>query len=121
MQEKVTISIIALMIISSCLFANEKKPKIDFYGTHSSVQDTNTLLLTQDLFFTQLSNTQRFSINDLRNTQFDKKLLDSPFTSEYVFYMDITQKETDWICVLHLISKDTKIDTTYSRTYPGYY
>jgi len=112
---------IVIFLTFSFLFTQETVLQLDFYGSISDVEDTNTLHLTEDLFYTQLVSTRRFAIKDIRNTVFNQKLLDSPFTSDYIFYMDISQKESQWSCVLHLINKNSKQDITLSRDYVGYY
>jgi hypothetical protein len=121
MSKKRLFFVIIVFFTSSFLFTQQSLLQVDFYGAVSNAEDTNTLHLTEDLFFTQLVSTHRFSITDLRNTIFTTNLLDSPFTSEYVFYMDISQKDSQWTCGLHLINKNTKQDISISREYLGYY
>lgn len=121
MYKKSVYLLLITFFISSFLFTQQINSQVDFYGSISNVEDTDTLDLTEDLYFTQLVSLNRFKVNDLRDRLFTHSIFDDTFTSQYVFYMDISQQESKWTCILHLINKDEKKDITFSSEYLGYY
>ncbi|OJF75961.1 MAG: hypothetical protein BKP49_09060 [Treponema sp. CETP13] len=113
---------VCVFLISSFVFSQViTKPIVSVYGSASNAKDTDTLVLTQNLFFTQLINSGRFIVHDLRKTIYTPELLEKSESTDFVFYMDIIQEDLAWTCILHLINIETKKDITLSRKYPGYY
>ncbi|MBQ9238578.1 MAG: hypothetical protein IJ191_04585 [Treponema sp.] len=100
---------------------------LDFYGIISPDADGSMVTMTQDLYYTQLSDLTGGQVSDLRN---------SAFAAEYsagkapavpgrntAFYAVITKGSPAgaWQCVLHLVTPATGQDISYQTEFDSYY
>lgn len=98
---------------------------IDFYGIVSQDIDINMAKMTSDLYYTQLSEINTFSVSDKRsdillNKAPDKNTFDS---NKLAFYISITKdKASDrWTSVYHVYDKNEESEKTKSNQYDSFY
>ncbi len=97
---------------------------IDYYGIVCTEIDSNMAKMTSDLYFTQLSDLQTFTINDLR----EKEYRDTPpenflNNSNLAFYVTIQKNANSekWQTQLHLINKNANINQIEKKEYESFY
>lgn len=120
----INILILFLFLIPENFFG-QNVYNIDYYGIVSSEVDENLYKMTSDLYYTQLSEINSFSITDKRSENHlsiapEKEILSNTNLS---FYAVIEKKEnsTTWVATLNLIDKKNSLKRTDTKEYDSYY
>ncbi|MCR4734741.1 MAG: hypothetical protein K5829_07060 [Treponema sp.] len=117
---KLAISTLLFFTISNFLFG--QKLVIDYYGITSTQLDANIAKMTSDLYFTQLSEIQNFSVNDKRSDEanFSK---DNFADDTISFYVMVTQDEVSskWIITYNIVNKLLKTEYSESKKFDSFY
>lgn len=102
---------------------------VDYYGVFSPDADKNMLKMTEDLFFTQLSEMD-FTLNDKRsfgaNTYSNPEEIDysSATKNSLSFFVEI-KREGDalskWLCVISIKDNDSSSISNFKKEYDSYY
>lgn len=101
---------------------------IDFYGVVSTDADRNMINMTEDLFYTQLSEMD-LNLNDMRSPEFiDNYLSDSPATffessdDSFSIYIVINKLPSmKWKCTISLRNNSSEKVQSSSQEYDSYY
>ena len=114
---------IVLLIFSAALAAQSYN--IDYYGIVSTEIDANMSKMTSDLYYTQLSEINNFSVEDKRTTP---SLSDRPDSSEFSdgrlsFFTLITKeaKSDKWITTYFVVDKSKNEEHSKRKTYDSFY
>lgn len=107
------------------LFVAAQSYNIDYYGIVSSDIEPNMAKMTSDLYYTQLSEINNFSITDKRAAA---SMTQSPSIDSYSalalsFYAEIA-KDSDgasWKTTLHVVDKSKNEEHTLTRQYDSFY
>ena len=107
------------------LFVAAQSYNIDYYGIVSSDIEPNMAKMTSDLYYTQLSEINNFSITDKRTAA---SMTQSPSVDSYSalalsFYAEIA-KDSDgasWKTTLHVVDKSKNEEHTLTRQYDSFY
>ena len=106
-------------------FLHSQEFEIDYCGIFSDALDLNMAKLTSDLYFTQLSEIQGFSVTD-RRSEFKFKeyenLDKSTFTpAKKTFFAVINKKENsdNWLAVFHIVHENSEV--TKTKEYDSFY
>ena len=119
------IAVSIFLFAFSAFFAGAQPLEIDYCGIFSDDLDQNMSKLTSDLYYTQLSELQNFTVVDKR-TQFDSKNLDSLDKSLFseeskTFFAEINKNPSNdkWETVFHIFYEGNEV--TKSKEYDSYY
>jgi hypothetical protein len=114
-----------ILFIFCAFFSEAQTFEIDYCGIFSEALDQNMAKLTSDLYYTQLSEIQNFSVVDKR-AQFEKTQLQdvdkSVFTStNKTFFAEINKKPSSdkWLTVFHIFYEGNEV--TKVKEYDSYY
>lgn len=121
--KKSTFLSILLFFFSAILSAQNYN--IDYYGIVSSEIDSNMSKMTSDLYYTQLSEINNFSVEDKRTTPCLIERPDSQDFSEssLSFFTVITKdsKSDKWITTYYVIDKKNNEEHSKHKTYDSFY
>lgn len=121
-KKKVFIYLIPLLF-SLCLFGQTYN--IDYYGIVSKEIDSNMAKMTSDLYFTQLSEINNFSVSDKRDGVLLNSIPDNSIFSEnkLSFFTEIIKEEaTDkWIAKFYVVDKSNQLVHSKEKKYDSYY
>lgn len=111
---------IGLFFIALCTVVNSQtiKPTIAFYSAVSDSQDTDTIKMTQDLFYSQIATLDQYQLIDYRNTKWSPE---TKKTENISFYSEIQEKNGGWNCTLIAYDTLSGKTTTDTRQYESYY
>ena len=127
MQKKqIRFCLVSIILFAYCAFFTVAQSlEIDYCGIFSDSLDQNMSKLTSDLYFTQLSELQNFTVVDKR-AQFDSKNLDSLDKSLFsekskTFFAEIIKNPSNdkWLAVYHIFYEGSEV--TKSKEYDSYY
>jgi len=118
--------IISIIFIFAAIFtARAQDYEIDYCGIFSDDLDLNMAKLTSDLYYTQLSEFQNYSVND-RRSEFNQKEIENLDTSLFsedkkTFYVEICKKASSdkWLVIFHLSFQNAESEKT--KEYDSYY
>lgn len=125
---KKTFFLIFSLIYLQSVSSNESQ-LIDYYGVFSPDADKNMIKMTEDLFFTQLSE-MNISINDRRRLTGNAGLTSSDIdfseseNKAMSFYVEIKRKGdalSKWNCTIFLKNNSTQHIASFNREYDSYY
>lgn len=98
---------------------------IDYYGIVSTQIDSNMSKMTSDLYYTQLSEINTFSVSDKRTDSSLSKVPDNSVLSDNAlsFYTVITKNEADdsWITTIYVIDKKNQEQHSKQKQYDSFY
>ncbi|MCR5698789.1 MAG: hypothetical protein K6G52_03995 [Treponemataceae bacterium] len=117
MKKRIVCALLINLIFSS-LFAQNR---VGFFAAVSDSQDTSTIKLTEDLYFSKASLLPNVNVVDYRNRNFSEKDLSKYSDVTYVFYPEIQEEGTGWICTFHGINLATKKQFSLEKKYDLYY
>ena len=118
-----------LLSLRLTLIYSIESNQIDYYGVFSSDADKNMVKMTDDLFFTQLSE-MNLSIHDRRliTGNSGHSLTDIDFSEAeekaMSFYVEIKRKGdalSKWTCTIFLKNNSTQNIASFNREYDSYY
>jgi hypothetical protein len=98
----------------------QSSSSIIYYGAVSNSSDTGIIGMTQALFFTQLTQLDKYTIIDRQGTRYSEDALASAGNAT-VFYVEIKEADGGWECTLHALKPSQKRSAEYSKTYDTYY
>ncbi|MCR4953699.1 MAG: hypothetical protein K6A43_06435 [Treponema sp.] len=117
---KHTLCIFLFFII--CNFAFGQKTSIDYYGINSDQLDSNIAKMTSDLYYTQLSELNNFSVNDKRTS--DSVISRSNFSKDAIsFYASVSQDEVSgkWLITYNVIDGNDNSEYSDTKKFDSYY
>ena len=121
-KKSITISII-LFLVSSSLFCQNYK--IDYYGIVSTEIDANMSKMVSDLYYTQLTEINNFSVTDKRTAENLSERPDSSiFVNDKLSFFTIIQKETKsdkWLTTYYVVDKTKNEEHSKIKTYDSFY
>lgn len=117
---------VSIILFAFCaFFADAQSLEIDYCGIFSDDLDQNMSKLTSDLYYTQLSELQNFTVVDKRS-QFDSKnpgSIDKSLFAEKskTFFAEINKNPSNdkWQTVFHIFYEGNEV--TKSKEYDSYY
>lgn len=119
-MKKGIISIFLFIFSHFVLLAQNRN--VFFYGPISSSKDVATTKLTSDLFYSQLESLPGYNLIDKRDLTFQENYIsDISEENTLLFYTEIQEDGTNWVCTLRLIDSITKQSHSKTTTYDGYY
>ena len=122
-NKKFILKTLFFIFFSFSLFAQNFNT-IDYYGIVCTEIDPNMAKMTSDLYYTQLTELQNFSINDLREKEFTE-IEPNNFQndSNLAFYVCIEKlpNTEKWQTQIHLINKKANINQTEKKQYESFY
>ena len=114
-----------VLFLFFAFFAGAQTVEIDYCGIFSDDLDQNMSKLTSDLYYTQLSELQNFTVVDKR-AQFDSKNLDTVDKTLFseknkTFFAEINKNPSNdkWQTVFHIFYEGNEV--TKSKEYDSYY
>lgn len=112
----------AIFISLTTLFAADLY-NIDYYGVFSEDLDENMIVMTSDLYWSQLTGIQNFSVEDQRKTSFNIGDSSSLSKYNYSFYSVVRKKENSskWEATFHLVSNALGSNYSATKDYDSYY
>jgi hypothetical protein len=112
-------SLLAAVFFQSAVCA-QSSSSIIYYGAVSNSSDTGIINMTQALFFTQLTQLEKYTIIDRQSIRYSDDALLSAGNAT-VFYVEIKEADGGWECTLHALNPSQKRHAEYSKTYDTYY
>ena len=96
---------------------------IDYYGVFSEDLDENMIVMTSDLYWSQLMGIQDFSVEDQRESSFDINDASSLSAYNYSFYSVVRKKENSskWEATFNLVSNALNTKFSATKDYDSYY
>ena len=118
--------VISILLFVFCsFFINAQALEIDYFGIVSDDLDLNMAKLTSDLYYTQLSEFQNFTVVDKRS-QFDAKDINSVDKSLFVlnnksFFAEINKNPSNdkWQAIFHIFYEGNEASKV--KEYDSYY
>lgn len=118
-MKKRTSILLVFSLISSFCFSQSSKSTIVFYSAVSDSADSSMIKLTQDLFYSQLSALDAYTVIDKRNEDYTSSNIDND--NDYIFYVEIQQSENNWVCTLNAFSTSNGYHAISTKEYESYY
>ncbi len=125
MKKKGKLLYIIYFLISSSFYLFGQSYNIDFYGVVSQDIDSNMAKMTSDLYYTQLSEINSFSVSDKRK---EDLLSESPNEDSFdptklAFYISIVKEKSSekWTAIYHVYDKSNESEKTKSNQYDSFY
>ena len=122
LKKSVLISII-LFIFSASLTAQNYT--IDYYGIVSTEIDENMSKMTSDLYYTQLTEINNFTVSDKRTTPSLKNRPDiSAFSETALAFFTLITKDSDsdkWITTYYVIDKANNEEHSKQKNFDSFY
>lgn len=125
MKKKVKLLNIIYLLFFSSIYLFGQSYNIDFYGIVSQDIDINMAKMTSDLYYTQLSEINTFSVSDKRKddllSEFPNK--DTFDSTKLAFYISINKDKISdkWTTVYHVYDKLNESEKTKSNQYDSFY
>lgn len=91
--------------------------KITFYGAVSSSNDSATISMTEDLYFSHVKSLPQILLEDKRSIKYEQ----GKGTEDISFYPEIEEKNGLWVCTLVAINNKNGKTVTNTREYDSYY
>lgn len=111
-----------MLCLSAALLSAQAKPALYVYASSSSSGDSAVIKMTEDLFFSQLSAADLFTVRDMRSSEYSAaELTRYGSGNSLFFYTQIYEKDGQWFLKLHLIDGATGKETVLENNYDGYY
>lgn len=135
LKEKKFFCIVSFLFFLATLQA-QQKIVVDFYATVTNSFDKNTILMTQDLYYSHLASLDDIVLNDRRSTQFNEPdfvdlltnkanaNVENDKTCHIAFYAQITESNTgngNWTCSLNAVNLLSGVHIKKQDTYSSYY
>ncbi len=121
--KKSLIITILLYLINTA--ATAQAYSIDYYGIVSTEIDANMSKMTSDLYYTQLSEINNFSVSDKRSAPSLSERPDSSgFQDGKLSFFTLITKDTNsdkWITTYYVVDKSRNEEHTKKKTYDSFY
>lgn len=118
-----SIFLFIISAITSGLFAQSYS--IDYYGIVSTEIDANMSKMTSDLYYTQLSEINNFSVTDKRSAaSLSERPDSSQFSDNTLSFFTIIKKDTNsdkWITTYYVVDKAKNEEHSKQKTYDSFY
>lgn len=119
---KLKIHIFLFLFLTAEIFAQNYN--IDYYGIVATNIDSNMAKMTSDLYFTQLSEIQNFTVNDKRTVQISLTIDKTQFSEQNLsFFSELQKDPTDekWNVIFHIVDNKSKNEQTETKIYDSFY
>ena len=119
---KLKIHIFLFLFLTAEIFAQNYN--IDYYGIVATNIDSNMAKMTSDLYFTQLSEIQNFTVNDKRTAQISLTIDKTQFSEQNLsFFSELQKDPTDekWNVTFHIVDNKSKNEQTETKIYDSFY
>ena len=93
---------------------------IFYYGTVSNSSDAGIISMTEELFYTQLMQLDKYSVIDRRDTRYSEGVLKQA-DGGAVFYAEIMESDGAWECTLHALNPARQKHALFNKKYDTYY
>jgi hypothetical protein len=93
---------------------------IFYYGAVSNSSDAGIISMTEDLFFTQLAQLEKYSVVDRREIRYSEDALKQGGAAS-VFYAEIMEVDGVWECTLHALNPSQNKHALFTKKYDTYY
>lgn len=113
---KFVVYILSIFITCNRVVATD----VEFYSLTSTLSDTSKVQMTEDLLFTQLMSLQKYRIIDKRPLNYAGST-DSLNGDTLVFYGELHEKDSQWICTLWLEHPFQNKKVRVSGSYDSYF
>ena len=111
-----------MLCLPAAFLSAQAKPALYVYASSSSSGDSGVIKMTEDLFFSQLTSSDLFTVHDKRSTEYSSaELTRYGSGNSLFFYTQIYEKDGQWFLKLHLIDGATGKETVLENNYDGYY
>lgn len=116
---------ISILLILFSLPVFSQTYNIDYYGIVSTEIDANMSKMTSDLYYTQLSEINNFSVSDKRNTPSLAERPDTDaFSENTLSFFTLINKDTNsdkWITTYYVVDKARNEEHSKKKTYDSFY
>lgn len=111
-----------MLCLPAAFLSAQAKRALYVYASSSSSGDPAVIKMTEDLFFSQLSAADLFTVRDMRSSEYSAAELTRYGSADSLFfYTQIYEKDGQWFLKLHLIDGATGKETVLENNYDGYY
>ncbi len=111
-----------MLCLPAAFLSAQAKRALYVYASSSSSGDSAVIKMTEDLFFSQLSAADLFTVRDMRSSEYSAAELTRYGSADSLFfYTQIYEKDGQWFLKLHLIDGATGKETVLQNNYDGYY
>lgn len=101
---------------------SEAKRSVVFFGAVSSSEDTATIKLTEDLYYSQMLSLTSFSVKNRRDVVWNPSIANEyESTDSILFHAEIQEKNSGWQCTLTALDMKSGQATSKTFFYEGYY
>lgn len=101
---------------------SEAKRSVIFFGAVSSSQDTATIKLTEDLYYSQMLSLSSLSVKNRRDIIWNPALANEyTSTDSILFHAEIQEKNSGWQCTLSALDMGSGLAASKTFFYEGYY
>ncbi|BDC93238.1 TP0183 family DNA metabolism protein [Treponema bryantii] len=118
-------SILSAILLIFTAVLSAQSYNIDYYGIVSTEIDANMSKMTSDLYFTQLSEINNFSVSDKRTTPNLSERPDaSEFTEGKLSFFTLITKDTNadkWITTYYVVDKTKNEEHSKRKIYDSFY
>ena len=117
-MKKKFLVIFAILFIHTILSA---EGIIEFYSTQSESADVEMIGMTTDLYYSQLQNTNGYSVIDKRDREYNAITKTKGGINFYAQIEQASEDEGLWTCTLHAIDGKTNKESYIVKNYESYY
>lgn len=101
---------------------SEAKKSVVFFGAVSSSQDTATIKLTEDLYYSQMLSLSSLSVKNRRDIVWNPSISNEyAGTDSILFHAEIQEKNSGWQCTLSALDMQSGLASSKTFFYEGYY
>lgn len=101
---------------------SETKRSVVFFGAVSSSQDTATIKLTEDLYYSQMLALSSISVKNRRDIVWNPNIANEyESTDSILFHAEIQEKNSGWQCTLTALDMENGLAASKTFFYEGYY
>lgn len=105
----------------TCAFT-EVKRSVVFFGAISSSQDTATIKLTEDLYYSQMLALTTISVKNRRDIVWNPSIANEYVSTDNIlFHAEIQEKNSGWQCTLTALDMENGLAASKTFFYEGYY
>lgn len=101
---------------------SDAKRDVVFFGAVSSSEDTATIKLTEDLYYSQLLSLTSFSVKNRRDVVWNSGIANEyASTGSILFHAEIQELNSGWQCTLSALDMENGLAASKTFFYEGYY
>ena len=117
--------IISALLFFSLMSISAQSYSIDYFGIVSTEIDANMSKMTSDLYYTQLSEINNFSVTDKRTAPSLSERPDAAFFSDgklsFFTYISKDNNSDKWITTYYVVDKTKNEEHSKKKTYDSFY